>query len=133
MDENSSAPPNANQPLDDFDRRVSERQRALISERQREIIRLSATFVAIIVLCWSPVAAQAPGTPCRPMGQAMVSFGLLLFGMPVLLLRVVTQVLAAWPQKRPGLIAVVMLVAPIAAYALMQWLILGVRGIVYED
>jgi hypothetical protein len=104
-----------------------------ISERQRSIIRLSTTFIAIIVVCWAPIAAQAPGTPCRPMGQALIDFLLLLFGMPVLLLRVVRQSLAAWPQKWPGLIAIMMLVAPIAVYALLQWLILDVRGIIYED
>ena len=66
------------------------------------------------------------------MGQALITGLLVLFAMPILLLRVVIQVVETWPNKRIACRAVAALLGPVLVYVLLQWLILDVRGIIYE-
>ena len=39
-------------------------------------------------------------TGLRPMGQVAMTAVLLMIGMPILLLRVVVQIVTTWPNKR---------------------------------
>lgn len=102
-----------------------------IDRRQASIYRLSAVVALFLILMWAPVMFLA-GKACRPMGQALITGLLVLFAMPILLLRVIIQVVETWPNKRIACRAVAALLAPVLVYVLLQWLILDVRGIIYE-
>ena len=73
-----------------------------------------------------------PTKACRPMGEDLFTFVLVLpltiaaFGKAVL------QLLVTEPKKR-GLVAIAVSLLPIAVYVLSQWLLLSVFGIIYED
>ena len=67
------------------------------------------------------------------MMEMMITVPFLLCGMSVLFLRVVVQLVMTWPKKQTALIAALVSLIPVAVLVLLQWLILGVRGIIYES
>lgn len=101
--------------------------------RQRSVYRMSAIACIILLILWLPLPFMVgPSKACRPMGQDLFTFVLVLPITVIAFLRAALQLLVAEPKKR-GLIAIAVSLLPIVVYILSQWLILSVLGIVYED
>jgi len=104
-----------------------------IAQRRSSIYRLSAILSLFLFFLWAPILTLAPDTGCRPMMEIMITVPLLLCGMSVLFLRVIVQLVMTWPKKQTALVAATVSLIPVAVLVLLQWLILGVRGIIYES
>ncbi|HEV2971751.1 MAG TPA: hypothetical protein VGY55_17385 [Pirellulales bacterium] len=106
----------------------------IIAARRASIYRLTIICSATLLLLWLPIIYWIPiGGGCRPMVQLPFSVFVILPASAIGLAKASRQLMALWPKKRTGLIAISLSLLPFVIYILSQWLILDVLGIVYED
>jgi hypothetical protein len=103
-----------------------------VAARQRWIYWCAFLTTSALAIIWLPICWLPPGTNCRPMGQAMLTLGLLVAAAAGIV-KGSDQIVATWPKPWNGIIGISVSLVPVFAHVLLMWLVLDVCGIVFED